>query len=237
MIHWFNYKGKSSDNFGIYIQEKSVFSVPAKDVTYQSVPGRNGDIIIDNGRHKNLELPYKVAIISKSRFLYNVDDIKNWLIPDTNYYKLYDSYDLEHYRLATVTQSIPIDQVLRKYGTATLTFNCKPFRYSFVGDNTITLTESDSVIKNREQYNSLPYLRIVGNGDIILYINNIALYLYDVDEYVEIDSDMMNCFKGTINLNNKMQSDGFPVFDVGKNIISWTGNVEKVEIKPRWRTI
>ncbi|QDY17535.1 phage tail protein [Clostridium botulinum] len=27
----------------------------------------------------------------------------------------------------------------------------------------------------------------------------------------------------------------FPIFQVGENKISWTGNVSKIEITPRWR--
>lgn len=237
MIHWFSYKGKSSDSFGLYIQKKNSFDSAERDVSYQSVPGRNGDIIIDNGRYKNLDLPYSIGIVSESEFIQSIDDLKNWLIPETSYYQLYDSYDPAHYRLASVSDGLSIEQLLSNYGTTTLKFNCKPFRYSFFGNRVTTLTQSGSAIKNRERYSSLPYMRIFGSGDITLFVNDTAFYFYDVNEFVEIDSDMMNCFKNTSNLNNQMQSDGFPVFDVGKNIISWTGNVEKIEVKPRWRTI
>ena len=32
-----------------------------------------------------------------------------------------------------------------------------------------------------------------------------------------------------------LDDDLFPRLEVGNNEISWTGNVEKIEIEPRWR--
>lgn len=223
--------------FGIYIQKKNSFDSPERDLNFQSVPGRNGDIIVDNGRYKNISLSYTIAVISKSKFIYSVAELKDWLIPNISYHCLYDSYDTEHYRLAALSGGLAIEQKLFNYGTAKIKFNCKPFRYSFFGDRIVTLTQSGSIIKNREQYSSLPYMCIFGSGDITVYINDKVFYFYDVDEYVEIDSDMMNCFKNTVNLNSKMQSDDFPILEAGENIISWTGSVSKLEIKPRWRTL
>lgn len=237
MISWLNYKGRSSDLFGIYIQKKNSFDSAERDLSFQSVPGRNGDVIIDNGRYKNINLSYTIATISESQFVYAINEFKNWLLPASSYYKLYDSYDTEHYRLAALSGGLSIEQKLFTYGTTTIKFNCKPFRYSFFGNRISTLTQSGTVIKNRECYSSLPYMRIFGSGNITLFINNNAFYFYDVNEFVEIDSDMMNCFKGTSNLNNKMQSENFPTLEPGKNIISWTGDVSKIELKPRWRTL
>ncbi len=236
MTNWFNYKGEFSDNFGIYIQKKNSFDSAERDISYQSVPGRNGDIIIDNGRYKNLDISYTIALLTKSKFVQKLDDLKNWLIPESSYYPLYDSYDPAHYRFGAISGTLPIEQKLKNYGIITLKFNCKPFRYYFSGNKIISL-EQNGIIKNPEHYESLPYLKIFGNGDITLYINETAFHFNDIDEYVEIDSDMMNCFKDTVNLNNKMESNGFPVLNPGKNVISWIGKVSKVDIKPRWRTI
>ena len=59
--------------------------------------------------------------------------------------------------------------------------------------------------------------------------------LYGVEESVTIDSEMMEVFKGTKNQNSKYGGEDFPKLKVGENIVSWTGDVEKVVIEPKWR--
>ena len=60
---------------------------------------------------------------------------------------------------------------------------------------------------------------------------------YRADEYVEIDSETMNVFKGNINKNNDYAAVSFPEFKPGTNSIAFIGNISSIEIIPRWRTI
>ena len=41
-------------------------------------------------------------------------------------------------------------------------------------------------------------------------------------------------YKDNVSKNDKKVGE-YPAFFVGENTISWTGNVTKVEIEPRWR--
>ncbi len=43
---------------------------------------------------------------------------------------------------------------------------------------------------------------------------------------------MMEVFKGNTNQNGKYGGAEFPRFEVGKNEISWTGNVSKIKLQP-----
>lgn len=235
---YFSFNNKYSYDYGIYIKKKNTYNAPSRDIVFQSIPGRDGDIIIDNGRYNNLDLSYDIAIISND-WLNNINSIKNWLIPETSYYKIFDSYDPNYYRLGAYSSNTNIEQQLKQLGATSLKFNCKPFRYSFLGEKTITLTEPQHIYNN-EKYYSLPYIKIYGNGTIHFYINGTAFYFYDVSGYIEIDSEIMNCHKGITNLNNKMQSKEFPKLQSGDNYISWgssDGEVNQVEIKPNWRTL
>lgn len=56
----------------------------------------------------------------------------------------------------------------------------------------------------------------------------------DVNEYIEIDGEIMNAYKGDLLQNSKMVTELFPKLTAGANNISWAGNVTKVEIIPRW---
>ena len=44
----------------------------------------------------------------------------------------------------------------------------------------------------------------------------------------------MNAYKGDLLQNNKMLTGTFPKLAAGVNDISWTGDVSKIEIIPRW---
>ena len=56
----------------------------------------------------------------------------------------------------------------------------------------------------------------------------------DIDEYLEIDSELMNCFKGTELKNGSVSGDGFPELSKGDNVLSFSGGITRVEIVPRW---
>ena len=47
----------------------------------------------------------------------------------------------------------------------------------------------------------------------------------------------MNFYKGTKSKNDKVTGSGFPYLYPGKNTISYTGGVTKIEIIPRWVTL
>lgn len=229
------FKGQCSLDFGLLIAEKGSYKGAQRDITYTSVAGRSGDLITDNGRYKNINIPYKLSLLNTTEreFVEITHQIKGWLLAEQGYFPLWDSYDARYYRLASYSDEVDIEQELRDLGSLSLTFNCKPFKYSFEGQSVVTLTKAGTLY-NAELFPSRPYIKIVGSGTITLTINNDAFLLSGVDEYIELDSEMMNAYKGTAATNNKMTADDFPTLYPGNNAISWVGSVERLEIVPRW---
>lgn len=235
---YFIYKDQNSLDFGLFIKEKNSYKGAARDVTYTSVPGRSGDLIIDNGRYKNVDIEYKLALLNNTKYQFSElsDKIKSWLLSETGYFPLWDSYNPKYFRLATYSNTVDIEQELYSLGSLNLTFNCKPYRYSFEGQKPVILTEA-SRLYNAEAFTSKPYIKITGAGNITLNINNKAYSFNNVDEYIEIDSEVMNAYKGVVSKNNIMSSVDFPTLNPGTNLISWIGNVNNLEIIPRWRCL
>ena len=234
-LPYFEYKGRRSLDYGLVITSKNVHAGAQRDVTVTSVPGRDGDLIIDNGRYKNIKITYELAMLSPLTvwtFPELAKQIRDWLLPAPGYYELWDTYDPRYYRMAAFLSQVNIEQELRDYGTLTLQVECMPYRYSIDGRRPIVLTEA-AVIHNDEAYPSKPYIKVTGSGRITLTINDMSVTLSNVDEYVELDSEMMNAFKGSTNCNGLMSSE-FPTLAPGANEISWSGTVEQVEIIPRW---
>nr|DAM77355.1 MAG TPA: distal tail protein [Bacteriophage sp.] len=229
------FRGHSSLEFSLLISEKGSYKGASRDISYTSVPGRSGDLITDNGRYKNIDIPYKFSLLNDSElsFAEITHKIKGWLLSESGYFRLWDSYDSKYFRLASYSDEVNIEQELRDTGTLSLTFNCKPQKYSLEGENTVILTAAGSLY-NAEFFPSAPYIKIVGSGTITLTVNNNSFTFTDINEYIEIDSEIMNAYKGVVAQNNKMTGSGFPTFLPGNNTIAWTGNVERLEIIPRW---
>lgn len=238
MLHWFNFKGIYSLDKNIIIKQKNTYDGAIRDIEYKSVPGRSGSLIIDNGTYKNINIKYDFTILNKELNLSETSrDIKNWLLSESGYFKLADSYDHSYFRMAScAANGIKINEELPRIGDSSIDFNCKPFRYSYLGQNNITITESTKIY-NPEVYNSLPYIKITGSGNITLSINNKSYVFENIEEYIELDSELMIAYKGIEPQNKKMTSIYFPTLEPGENNISWVGNAASLDIIPRWCTL
>lgn len=233
-LNQFKYKGISSADMGIIITQSPNIGSAERDEEYISVPGKSGDVINDNGRFKNITVSYDVNLLSDERPLdLMARKIKAWLQGETGYFKLTDTYDPNYYRMAAYSGSIDIEDKMRKIGITTLNFNCKPFKYRIDGENDIEITKA-TTLYNPEEWESLPYIKIIGTGAVTLHINNNSFYISTIDDYIEINSELQSAYKGNTLQNSKINFATFPTLCPGTNNISWVGSVSKIIIKARW---
>lgn len=239
-LSYLYYKGVNSLDLSLLIKSKGSWIAAERDKTYVSVPGRNGDLIQDNGRYKNVTIPYTLALLRKDvrSFADLVAKIKEWLAIGAGYGELWDSYDSRYFRYAAVDGSVNVtEEQLETTGSLAVNFNCKPFRYSFEGQNTILIPAAGLTLYNPENIASKPYIKIYGSGTVSVSINNVTLTISNVSGYVEIDSETQNVYTGSTLKNNNTTGSTFPTLTPGDNSISFTGNVTGAEIVPRWCTI
>lgn len=236
MSYYFTFNGIRSDDIGIHIVSKSTFNSPARDITFESVPGRNGDLVLDNGRYENVKVMYECAIYTSVRgeLQYILDHIKNWLYAPSVYSELTDNYSTDVYRKAVFIEGLDVSDELNHIAKFTVTFSCKPYRYLISGKNTRTFTTFPTSINNPMPYGSLPYIKVTGSGDITLTIGNYMVTLTSIDEYIEIDSELQSAYKGTTLQNTLISSYPFPSLIPGVNSIAVSGTVTRLEIIPRW---
>lgn len=230
---FFIYDDKNSNDFHIKIRKVNNLNSPQIKYEKNEIPGKNGDFLTSNNCFSNFLLEMECSL--DSRKTKNINElsreIKKWLLTNLSYKKLIISNDSEYYYEAVCCNKLDFEYIIRNYKHFVITFECKPFKKHIHGDNKIILTKSSTLYN--ENISSNPYIKVIGNGDITININNQKLILKGVEEYIEVDTELYNCFKGSENQNNKMYSD-FPVLEEGKNNISWEGNVTKLEIIPRW---
>lgn len=52
------FNGKAISEFGAFYDSHQAFNIPERDVEYVEILGRDGDLIIDNDRFKNIEINF-----------------------------------------------------------------------------------------------------------------------------------------------------------------------------------
>ncbi len=159
----FIFNNKSSEDFGLVVQAPPVYSFPDRDISSTRVPGRNGDIIIDNGSFKNVPRSYIVGVKYKqSTGQYETfERILDWLNSKKGGYAvLEDSYDPEVYRMASFQLSGDINDYHSQAGAMTITFNCKPQRFLKMGDNETVYMGKQFHITNNSGFESAPLIAV-----------------------------------------------------------------------------
>ena len=251
MINYFNYKNKDSRDYGILIRNKQTFDAPKRDIDFVSVPGRDGDLLIDNGRYPNVDMTYGIMLVAPSINPLNPNEnidlaeaskaVRQWLMSDYNYYQLTDSYDPDYFRLAVFSGDIKFETKNTSIAYSDIKFNCKPYRYRIDGQKALTTNASALTLFNPESLFSLPRITVKGNGNLKVSINNQIFTVNDVTGYVIIDSDMMNVYnpsQTSTNYNTKAQFANFPKLKIGSNVISAaSNNVTEINVIPRWRCL
>lgn len=237
-LQYFVYNGVSSADFGIIIVKDNQLSSAERNIEIVEVDGRNEPLIIDKGNYKPFELQLECFIDSEGINIKEVArNIKSWLQSDFKFKKLILSDDDEYYYEAIFNNKLDIEEVIEELGEFKITFLCKPLKKYEVGESNIVLKKPKTI--TNYWYTSEPILRVVGNGDIDININNQVLSLKGIQGEIIIDCNMLNAYKidkftgNVANENSKMFSD-FPLLEKGKNDIKWTGEVSEIVITPNW---
>ncbi len=168
MRNYLIFGGVNSANYGIYITGSGVYDAPERVVEKVTVPGRNGTLVIDQGRYENISVEYPAFAFGKSRkeFQEKIDAFRNAIASQIGYKRLEDSYHPEEYRMATYAEGLKVDA--GPYGGSgrfTLKFNCKPQRFLRDGEHTVAKANGDKII-NPTLFEAAPMLEIEGHGTI-----------------------------------------------------------------------
>lgn len=227
------FNGRMSDSFGIYISGSGTYNAPERDTESIEIPGRNGALVIDNKRFKNVVVSYPAFI--RQMFKEHAAGAREWLLQSAEYVRLEDSYHPEYFRLARFQGPLDFDtRFLNLSGECTLNFDCKPQRFLKSGEYKIT-TEKAIILYNPTGMEALPYIRIYGTSGQLI-VGNTIMDISEIDEYIDIDCDTQNAFKETKNCNDKV-TNAFPTFPAGETGIIFSGDITRVEITPRWWTV
>lgn len=233
MRNWFTFNGKSSKDFGVYISGLNTFGAPERDISTISISGRNGDLTLDNGRYKNIDISYPAFIFD--RFDNNIEGLRNFLLSQKGYQRLEDTYHPNEYRMARYKGGFSAKVIDELYaGEFDLTFDCYPQRYLKSGEQVITIT-TDSSIYNEYMQIAKPLIRAYGTGTFT--IGDISVQITTADDYTDIDCELQEAYKDDLttncNANIVLLNGDFPSLTSGDNEITLDG-ITQLEIEPRW---
>ena len=235
MRFWFD--GECSADFGMIISGSGTFNAPQRDVDIVSILGRNGDLIIDNGRYLNTTVTYPVSILRD--FSRRALSARSWLLSKSGYKRLEDDYHPDHFRLATFLGPLDFDaKLLNRVGETTLKFNCKPQRFLKQGEYSVNVVSGQS-IHNPTAFVALPSITVYGSGAGDLIIGGLTVQIKELKDQITLDCELQDAYRhvgdgAPENKNRCIYAPKFPVLQPGNNKIVYSGGITGVKIIPRW---
>lgn len=238
------FNGRSSKDYGIQVEHPPEYQIPARDYEVIHIPGRNGDLVIDNGSYQNVNRSYQIAAGSRTKdFTTVADSIAAWLHSASGYARLEDSYEPEYFRMAIIKEEVTVENIMRHGGRATVEFNCKPQRYLKSGENIVQSNGlKEFTLHNPTEFDALPkiFVSIPKEQGGRITIGKYPVIIPDSHKATGVYVDCENQEVYTTNLNENITvtlHEGFPKLVPGLNQVTILGNITSVEVTPRWWTL
>ena len=254
---YFTYDSLKSCDYGVWISGENTFVAPERDVEIIEVPGRNGTLSIDNGRWKNIQFVYPCFM--SGDFLTNFQTFKAKLLTKKGYLKLEDTYHSGYYRMARVRAGIvPKPGAYNKSAKFNVAFDCWPQLFLTSGDTVQTIVSSGSITGGPADVGATPALPEITiylknpttysakTGSITVGTRTISFtslpYLSGYSDEVTINCEEKEITQETITPGIPVSvasyfTGDFPNLTQQTVSVSYSGDIRKLEIKPRWWTI
>lgn len=229
--------------FHLTIEKYPSMKIPRRRITPISVPGRNGVLHIDEGTFESYIQPYECYFHDLAKSSPKVaHEIKTWLLSGEVCRRLEDTYDPECFRIATYKGPADIENTLNQYGRCRIEFDVQPEAYLKSGEKSVSFSSPDT-ITNPTGFDSKPLINVYGTGLGRLDINGYtAEFVKPINQVVTLDCEIMDAYRqmgegAPEDKNSAVKIPIFPTLQPGVNNISWSGDISKIEIIPRWWTI
>lgn len=196
------FDGVDSSDYGVYISGEGTYNAPKRRGEKVTIPGRNGDLILDEGAYENIPVEYKAFIGTKykSEFDAKIEALRAELVSRGTYKRLTDTYHPDEFRLGAYREGLEVEPTMHnRAGGFTMIFDCKPQRFLVSGEDPIILTGS-ALITNPTLFASKPLLKVKGNG--IVRIEPYEFIVSNNYGEIWIDSEIMESYALVHQLHN-----------------------------------
>lgn len=229
------YHGVSCADVHVVVERFPNVILPSRKQEKISVPGRSGDLLIQQDAWENVRQPYDIYISAERPRLCNIAHlVAEWLLVP-GYNRLEDSYWLDYFRLATYAGGAEIENVLGRFGRATIEFDCMPQRWLKSGEHPVAVSGPIDLM-NPTPYTAAPLITVRGTtGAGAVTIGDYTINLARCDG-VLLDCENEDATRNGQNFNLSV-SGSFPKLPAGKVPVSFSGAVQGLQIVPRWYTL
>ena len=219
--------------YGLYLASIPTVPTPEQDIEYVEIRGRHGSLTKKYG-FKDIpyqleffffdDLPFKQAFRQAKTMLFSA---KTMIITDdpTVYYKI-KSLSIE-----------TAENDIINYGRFIVNITLDPFQYE-VNNPTEIITSRTTI--NNPGYEAEPVMTAHCNGTGNIYINDQEITIQNINGTITIDSEMQNAYRvsgGYVTNLNKHMIGKFPILEHGSNVISFDGDISKIELIKNWRWV
>jgi len=230
----------TSDQLDARILNYPTITVPERKTTLNTSPvGIDRAILFDDGAYNNRDIQLIIGFEGKQADS-NIQKFLSAL--DTGKYIDFQMYSDPDYTYQVIRQStgtIARPTYSDSYRELTITLSSAPYRYVAPAQAPATITRTTLTLVNPTNYVAKPYIKIIGDNNVILRINGVEYNFTNVTGSIELDSAMQNVWRVNngvmINENAKMAVGPFPTLKPGNNTL-WVSS-GNATIEPRWRTL
>lgn len=230
--YYFIFNGVDSRDMGVDVVAFPEITKPERNIETVNIQGRNNNVYIDYKTYNSYNISIECTINKLSKNKQSIDKIISWL---DGFGELITSQERDKIYSACIKDSIGISNVIWVFPKFIVTFEVQPFKKSVNYVNEELEITKQTIINNIGTVESSPVITVYGSGNISLNINEDTFPINNVQDYITINSEYLEVYKDNENQNNKYQNFDFPKFKLGKNIVSFTGDVQKIKIHPNWR--
>lgn len=238
MTNGFLFGGIASWNFGMYVERFPAQHASTRKKQTKSVAGRNGDLHLLQDAFSNYTQAYDCYFHGELPTPETAHSIKAWLMASGAYQRLEDTYDPNHFRLASFTGPLNIDNILNKYGRCTVSFDCDPRSFLKSGERAVVFTSVGRIF-NSTVFTALPIIKVYGTAAGTVTVGTATVTINEITDPIILDCENQNAYSQTgegapENKNSNIKAIPFPTLAPGENVISFSGGITKIEIIPRW---
>lgn len=211
----------------LYLENYPSIPIANEEYEEQPVEGRSGHLIINKGTYPDKKIPFTFTILSPQIEI-DFERVYEWLTEIEDNRLIFGRND-RCYKVKKVIFG-NIQKEFRTIGEFDVTFLCEPFTQDL--EKTVhEITSSGFKINYTGNAPGDTLIKVYGTGNIQLTINGETMQINNVNNYVEIDSYVLQVRNqdGTSKDNDALGD--FVLFTKGINTISYTGNVTKVVVE------
>lgn len=236
MDDYFVFNGRSTREFGMAVESHPNQNAPKRRRTAIEIPGRNGELHLDEEAFDNINVAYSVWFRGDLPTPEQAHAVKSWLLAGKGYKRLEDKYDPKYFRLASFAGPMNISNILSRYGKCKITFDCDPRCFLKTGEFPINL-ESGGILINPTAFASTPLIRVYGDGEGSVTVAGVTVQILQMTTGMALDCENELAYAlGDVgqSLDSTIYAPIFPKLQPGENRVIFHGGVTAVEIVPRW---